>query len=202
MARFTVQQNDLSSEEVQELVYSYEEEGVTDELASFGQMLMAEVQQRSSQIDSKAAMVLGWSTAVLAFLLDPPHSVTLSLGFIVLGALCALFAAIQAYRALRARYAWECPSDADWFEKSALVNGDELKRFHIRCWHGVRKSQNALAEQKGRLLLSSQRLLLFAAAFLAGGLVVHVLTLFFHVPTLVALNGNVWPRLGIAGRMQ
>ncbi|HLW71892.1 MAG TPA: hypothetical protein VKS22_14855 [Candidatus Binataceae bacterium] len=168
-------------------------------------LLMAEVQQRSSQIDSKAAMILGWSTAVLAFLLNPLRgggvSATLSLGLSVAGGLCALFAALQGYRALRARQDWECPSDADWFEKSALINGDELKRFHIRCWHGVRKSQNSLAEQKGTLLLSGQRLLLSAAAFLAAGLVARVLSQFFQVSSLVALDGDVWSWVDIARRM-
>ena len=205
MAGLIVQQNDLSSEEVERLIYSYEGIGVTDELVSFGQTLVAEVQQRSGQIDSKAAMVLGWSTAVLAFLFSSLRgaSVTPSLGFSVIGALCALFAALQAYRALRARQGWESPSDADWFEKSALINADELKRFHIRCWHGVRQSQNALAEQKGKLLLSAQRLLVLAAAFLAAGLIVQVRDLFFHVcvPTLTALNNDVWAGFSIARGM-
>lgn len=203
MAKITMQQHDLSNDEVEDRVYSYEETGVTDELLTFGQMLIQEVQQRSGQIDSKAAMVLGWSTAVLAFLLDrlPGVSVVLSLGLGMLGGLCALFAAILAYRALRARQGWKYPSDADWFEKSALVSGDELKRFHIRCWHDVRKSQNVLVERKGELLLSSQRLLVLAAIFLAAGLVAQVLTLLFQVPTLSAFNSDVWLGLGRTGRM-
>ena len=89
--------------------------GVTDELLAFGQMLVEEVQQRVGQIDSKAAMVLGWSTAVLAFLLDRLRDVSVvwSLGLSLVGGLCALFVVILAYRALRARQGWKYPSDAD-----------------------------------------------------------------------------------------
>jgi len=39
MTAFIVQQKDLSSEEVKELVYSYEGSEVTNELASFGQIV-------------------------------------------------------------------------------------------------------------------------------------------------------------------
>ena len=200
MVKVIVQQNDLSDAEVEDRIYSYEDMGVTDELLAFGQMLVEEVQQRVGQIDSKAAMVLGWSTAVLAFLLDRLRDVSVvwSLGLSLVGGLCALFAAILAYRALRARQGWKYPSDADWFQKSALVSGDELKRFHIRCWHEIRKSQNALVEQKGKLLLSSQWLLVIAAAFLAAALVAQVLTLLFQVPTQSAFNGDVWLRLSRA----
>ena len=200
MFKVIVQQNDLSDAEVEDRIYSYEDMGVTDELLAFGQMLVEEVQQRVGQIDSKAAMVLGWSTAVLAFLLDRLRDVSVvwSLGLSLVGGLCALFAAILAYRALRARQGWKYPSDADWFQKSALVSGDELKRFHIRCWHEIRKSQNALVEQKGKLLLSSQWLLVIAAAFLAAALVAQVLTLLFQVPTQSAFNGDVWLRLSRA----
>jgi hypothetical protein len=200
MVKVIVQRNDLSDAEVEDRIYSYEDMGVTDELLAFGQVLVEEVQQRGGQIDSKAAMVLGWSTAVLAFLLDRVRDVSVvwSLGISLAGGLCALFAAILAYRALRARQGWKYPSDADWFQKSALVSGDELKRFHIRCWHEIRKSQNALVEQKGKLLLSSQWLLVIAAAFLTAALVAQVLTLLFQVPTQSAFNGDVWLRLGRA----
>lgn len=194
MTRLAMRQNDLSAEEVTELVYSYESIDVTDELIAFGQIMLSEVQQRAGQIDSKAATILGWSTAVLAFLFASFYSISITAGlaFSAASAVAAAVSALQAYRSLRAREGWQWPSDADWFEKSALVSGDELKRFHLRCWHGVNKSQNVIAERKGKLLLSGQHWLLIAGGILGSGLVIRLLNEFLKSSTLIALNDHVW----------
>jgi hypothetical protein len=63
-----VSNNDLSKEQMKELVYCYDDHGVTDELYSFGVMLLNEIGQRSGQIETKAATTLGWATGMLAFL--------------------------------------------------------------------------------------------------------------------------------------
>jgi hypothetical protein len=128
--------NDLSAEDVKQLVYSYQDTEVSDELLSFGQMLLDEANDWAKQIDSKATGVLGWATAILAFLFTQltktSGMVNLSLG--VASGSFAMLAVRRAYKALQARKGWLWPSDRDWFEETAFGSADELKRFHIRSW--------------------------------------------------------------------
>jgi len=86
-------ENDLSAEEVNRLVYSYDDASVTDELCSFGTLLLQEVRNRSANIDSKAATMLGWSTGLLVFLftqLDEKSTglIALAFGVVVASAAC------------------------------------------------------------------------------------------------------------------
>lgn len=74
--------NTLSLEDVKRIVGSYKDSGVTDELYSFGSVLLAEVRNRAGRIDSKAATMLGWATGILAFLFTEIDK-RLSGGFIV-----------------------------------------------------------------------------------------------------------------------
>jgi hypothetical protein len=164
--------NNLTKDDVKELIYSYEQPQVTDELYTFGAMLLNEVQERSGQIDSKAAVILGWATGILAFLFTQFSSESgwVNGAIVTTGGLFALLAVIFSYSALRARSNWRYPSDRDWFEKTALSDSDELKRFHIRSIHEVRQVQKEIAEVKGDALLKGQRFLLIAASVLAAGI--------------------------------
>jgi hypothetical protein len=184
MAKLLIDTRDLSNEEVRKLVYSYEDPQVTDELYSFGQMLLTEVQQRAGQIDSKATTILGWATAILAFLftqLDKTGgAVDLGFGSAVAG--LTSVAVISSYCALRAREGWRWPSDRDWFQKAALCKGDELKRFHLRSIHDARRSQRDLTERKARFLIWGQRFLMLGSCVLALGLGVKLFSAF--TPTL------------------
>src|ERR1019366_6485604 len=114
--------NDFSAEQVKRLVYAYEDQGVTDELYTFGVMLLNEVGQRSVQIDAKAATTLGWATGIVAFLFATlaQTQTTLNLVVVSLGAGCALAAIILSFLALRVRADWKWASDADWFEETGL----------------------------------------------------------------------------------
>src|SRR5258707_13110670 len=118
--------NDLPIEEVNRIVYSYADANVTDELYSFGSALLTEIRTRASNIDSKAATMLGWSTGILVFLFTQidKHSGFVVLGWAVASGLCCLFCAIFAFLALRARGEWKWPSDKDWFEETAICDPD------------------------------------------------------------------------------
>jgi hypothetical protein len=170
--------NDLSTEEVNRLVYSYDDSGITDELYSFGSVLLQDIRNRAGSIDSKSATMLGWSTGILVFLftqLDKRTSGGITLAFGVASGLCCLLAAIYAFLALRARNEWKWPSDKDWFEESALSASDELKRFHIRSIHEVRQAQRQVTDQKGARLFISQDFLVIGAVLLACGIAARVL---------------------------
>lgn len=82
-----------------------------------------------------------------------------------------MLAVLRAYSALRARNNWRYASDRDWFEKTALSDSDELKRFHIRSIHEIRQLQKAIVDKKGGALLKAQRFLVIAASVLTLGIV-------------------------------
>jgi hypothetical protein len=173
--------NNLSKEEVNRLVYSYQDNSITDELYAFGAALLSESQARCRDINSRAATVLTWATGVLALLfsqldvsLSRPHLLLL-----IIGSVAALFAVINSFMALQLRDGWCSPSDKDWFEETALTNADEIKRFHIRSIHEIRNSEESMAEDKGNLLFRAQRSLVVAAVIMATGLVSRSLVQFF-----------------------
>jgi hypothetical protein len=58
----------LSKTEVGDLIYSYKEHEVTDQLYDFGKILLDHVAHRSDRINAQSATVLAWATAILAFL--------------------------------------------------------------------------------------------------------------------------------------
>jgi hypothetical protein len=172
MARVETPTNDLSEEDVSRLVYSYNDESITDELYAFGRMLLAETDDRARQVDSKATSVLGWATAILAFLftqlIQASGIVNLTLG--VASGLFALLAVRRAYKALQARRGWLWPSDLDWFEETAFASADELKRFHIRSMHRVRSERARITEMKSNHLWRGEKWLVVAALLLVAGI--------------------------------
>jgi len=172
--------NDFSREEVKRLVYAYEDTGVTDELYSFGVMLLNEIDQRSAQIDTKAAITLGWATAVLAFVVSTTRQANNNFHLTVsfMAVVCALVTVVFSFAALRVYDEWVWPSDKDWLEEVAFINADELRRFHIRSIHEVRQNHKSITDKKATRLFWGQRFLVAAAA---------VLTLEICVRTLLAL---------------
>ena len=179
--------NDFSREEVKRLVYVYEDTGVTDELYSFGVMLLNEIDQRSAQIDTKAAITLGWATAVLAFVVSTTRQANnnfhLTISFV--SAICALVTVIFSFAALRVYDEWAWPSDRDWLEEVAFINADELRRFHIRSIHEVRQNHKSITGRKATRLLWGQRFLIGSGAVLV--LEICVRTLFALCPASISL---------------
>lgn len=164
--------NSLSVEEVNRIVYSYKDSGVTDELYSFGSVLLTEVRNHAGNIDSKSTTMLGWATGMLVFLFTQidKHGGLVALAFGVGSGLCCLLSAIYAFLALRAHNEWIWPSDKDWFQEAVLSNSDELKRFHLRSIHEVRHAQRRVTDQKGARLFFSQDFLMVGAILLALGI--------------------------------
>jgi hypothetical protein len=93
----------LSISEVKEVIYSYQDSEVTNQLYAFGSVLLGEIQDRAKQIDGKAVMVLGWSLAVLAFWFTQAQDIRGFIEFIFAAAstVLALLAAAFSYKARR-----------------------------------------------------------------------------------------------------
>jgi hypothetical protein len=189
--------NDLSKDEITRLVYSYKDEKITDELYSFGEMLLSETDDRAKQIDSKATSVLGWATAILAFLftqlIQANGIINLFLG--VSSGLFSLLAVRRSYKALQARKGWLWPSDRDWFEETAFASADELKRFHIRSLHEVRSKRMEITELKSNHLWRAEKWLAFAAVLLVAGIAVRLLSASYPI-ALRIFGERIRVRLG------
>jgi hypothetical protein len=168
----------LSKDEVKRLVYLYKDPGITNELYTFGTMLLSEIQQRSGQIDAKAGTVLAWSTGILAFLFAyMPKATGLVNPALTFGsAVFTLLALLFAFNALRTRNDWTWPSDKSWLEETALTDEDEVKRYHIRVMHDVRETHLALTGKKGRSLYHAEKFLIVGATLLFGGIAFQFIT--------------------------
>lgn len=167
--------HNLSKTEVGDLVYSYPDAAVTDQLFAFGAMTLGEIQESTARINSQSTTVIGWATAILAFLLAGiSRSSGSGLGFVLCSALFALAAVITSFNALRTRPNWGA-SDQSWIHKTALVNEDELKRYHVRVLHDVRKRRQAITNAKSRSLFFGEVCLMLASLSLFAGVGYHLL---------------------------
>ncbi len=176
--------NDLSKEEVRDLVYSYQKPEVTDQLYDFGKMLLDEVQSRAGRLNAQSVTVLGWSTAILGFLFAGANRLSGAvLYFAMVGAVCALAGMMFSVNALRTRGNWNWPSDQSWIHKTGLVQDDELKRYHVRVMHDVRRGRLAIVNAKARSIARAEWSLIFAATVLVTGFAFQLLLL--KVPCLV-----------------
>ncbi|MBZ5533026.1 MAG: plasmid SOS inhibition protein A [Acidobacteriia bacterium] len=161
--------NDLSTGDVKELLKPITNHDVIAELYSFGSTLLIDIKERNSQIEAKAAVVIGWSTGIAAFLFTQIKAEVW--GVVVMPAIIAsIFAVISAYRVIKTRPDWRDPSDKDWFRESALKDADDLRIFHVRSMHDIRQNQSDIAGEKAEFLLRAERWLIASATLLALGI--------------------------------
>jgi len=164
---------ELPDNEVDIVIDNIVSEEVTNELYKFGTMLLSENESRTAAIDSKATTLVGYSGAILAFLiLQAPtwtRATSWELAGISLAALAAAVACIFAFSALRGARDWTWFSEKQWFPKNAALQGaDQLKRHYLKCMHGVKQSNHRITNEKANSLIAAQ--LLLAAAAIALGL--------------------------------
>lgn len=88
---------------------------VVDDLFQFGSLVLAEVRQRISWVESKLTIILGWSMAGLAFLLVGPSGVQFPIRKWIAGALLA--STIVAIFGLKSKLL-AAISEGDWFKYS------------------------------------------------------------------------------------
>lgn len=59
---------DMSQDETAEMLTTCSDDKVIDHLYAFGMMMITEIGQRADRIEAKANWVVGWASAILAFL--------------------------------------------------------------------------------------------------------------------------------------
>lgn len=163
---------ELSDDDVDTVVAEAASEEVADELSKFGEMLLSEIQERVSGLDSKATTIIGFSAAILAFLIhqsgqwDNAPKLE-SLGVLSV-ALLAGAASAFAFLALKGSRNWKWFSERNWFPApEAKAGTDQLKRYYVRAMHRVERANNRIANEKAHDVVAAQVLLALAAMVLA-----------------------------------
>ena len=105
-----------------------------DQFYEFGVFLGEEIRERIAHLDSKLANILGWSGAILAFLLfdarTPPAGATRVL--LVLAATAAICAFALSAAAVKTKM-YPSPSESDWFKSELWDEPGNLRKFHTAC---------------------------------------------------------------------
>jgi len=156
-----------------------------------GKQLLEEAINRSNQIDVKGISVLGWSTAVLGFLLLHGRRIYTSgsVVIIVLGtcgmALAFLAAFSGAWSSRRRR--WRGISDEIWFPDPALLtDAEHLRQHYIEELHDSRNSWDQGCRRKAFWLGFGQTCLSLAAFLAALMLLYYVVNSVTTVSTASA----------------
>jgi hypothetical protein len=152
-------------------------DGAIEELYRFGGMMVSEVQQRASHLDSKLTGVFGWSVATLAFLLFDGKVSGLH-GFgklaVFLATAMSLASVVVAFLGLKTTM-WPSPSEQDWFREDLLEHTEMLKRYHIVSMLNVHQQQGFKNARKADTLRTAEILLALTAIVIAGILLARLL---------------------------
>jgi hypothetical protein len=173
--------HELSASSVDALIDGVSSDGVTNDLFAFGKLLLAATDERAAAIDSKSTALVGYSAAILAFLvtrlpevrgLPPGQVVTLALAGIAAALACSSAAVV-----LRGAKNWQGLSETTWFPQAdTLASSDKLKRFWLKAMHEMHQSNYRIANRKASQMIAAQLFTALAAVFLAISLVVGVLS--------------------------
>jgi hypothetical protein len=157
---------------------------VMDDLFRFGGFLLAEMNARTSGIDSKSTAILGWSIAALAFLtVGTPFWIQTNSWLEVIATtiaiLCSLSAAVFATLALRARH-WPVMSEQDWFRQSEFSQQQRLRAYHLISMLETHRECAIRNSEKGAYLVLAQRAMMIVAAILTVIATARVFALFIR----------------------
>jgi hypothetical protein len=140
----------------------YHLEATTGELYSFGKLLLDEGIQRTGQLESKATIVVGYSGALIAFLLTQPATKnSLVWWATIVGAACALVALALAFWAGRIHRAYWL-SDRTWLPDRKIAKAFTLQLHYFEAIFEVTQDLRSLNLRKGNLVFLAQWTLLSA----------------------------------------
>jgi hypothetical protein len=168
------QQSDLD-EQVQAIMArlsSYEEPETTKVLYNLGEMLVKEGVERARWLDSKAAILVGFSGTLLTLLVVTSSNWKTEIeGWgafsLFVAILCLLTAGFFALWALLiARFEW-FNENAGWFPTEYLQYPDQLTRYYLLAMYRVHWSHECVNHKKSSRIANAQRLLEGGAVFLA-----------------------------------
>jgi hypothetical protein len=159
-------------QEITNRLSSYEEPETTKALYSLGTLLVKEGVDRARWLDSKAAILAGFSGTLLTLLVTTSSNWKAEIGpwgaVSFSGAiLCLLTAGLFALFALSvAKFQWFDENDV-WFPKEYLQYPDQLLRYHLLAMYRVNLSHEAVNNKKSSRIANAQRFLEIGAVLLA-----------------------------------
>lgn len=155
----------VSIKDKQEQIVSLGSDTV-DELYEFGTLLLAEVQGRSAALDSKLTSILGWSSALLGFLLVGAPGGFLGDLLLLVAAGLALGAVISSSAGLRI-VIWMTPSEQDWFRDGLMDSPERLRSYHVISMLNSHQDHEREMGKKAAHLVRSEKLLVATAVLIA-----------------------------------
>jgi len=162
----------LSEAEVKARLESYEDDSITEELHSFGKMLVQDAVNRLNSADTKAAGVAAYCGGLLTVL--SATFVIWSKGItwreVFLPICSAAFAIAAGYVAFLAtgfrNVDWFSPDD--WLNKDAMQSQQRIKKFHILSMWVVLESHDRAYQHKLARVKRARWLTALSILFLAG----------------------------------
>lgn len=164
----------LSLEEAASRVAAHNSPSVVNALYDFGKLLFSEGISRTSQLESKATIVVGYSGAILAFLLShtTPYPPTLLGGcgsvVILLAAIAAFFALLLAFWAGRI-HKWRWVGEAVWVPSRLPIERPEeaLTLHYFESLFEAHQELSRANRQKGDFVHAAQWLLIISLVLLS-----------------------------------
>ncbi len=165
--------------EVSKRLEDCQAEGVISALYDFGLAVSNETLENTAQLDAKGITLLGYSGALLAFLLLSNESLKAQ-GWlnwpynlvVLISEIAATWAIVRSFLALRVQ-SFRSLSETDWFQKDILPENEPIgiRRFYTRSLHAVNQVGARNNAQKSEQVRLAQRWLTLGAIFV-GGIVV------------------------------
>lgn len=129
-----------------------------EEIYRFGSVMLAEVSQRTAQINQKLYSLIGWSAASIAFLLfdkvpagAPVWIRCAALTAIFLAACSVLLGSLGIKSGVG-----KIPSDPDWFCSKFYLDSIGMKRYHLLLMFLFHQQENLSAEAKAEFLARAE----------------------------------------------
>lgn len=160
----------VDPKEIERLLLANPYQELTEELFSFGQLLLDEIQQRTAQLDTKLISLLGWTAAILAFLLvgdaswlESVYKIGLATTIMMLLAtLSSLGAVVCSFLGVKTTV-WQFPSEKDWFRSSLFDNVLAMKKYHLISMLETHQAHSRVNARKGQRAHEAEWLLAVSA---------------------------------------
>jgi hypothetical protein len=139
------------------------------QLREFATLMIDEVRDRATSLDTKGLAIAGFGAALVAFLLTTSTSRQAAgwLRFAVaVPTIVGTVAVLEAFMATRFKD-WDWPSEQDWFRRDLFAHPELLRGYHLMSLLDTYRQHNAINAAKATALRRAQALLVVATVMTA-----------------------------------
>lgn len=166
--QFSERDSRLTESDVREILASYKDAAVTDELYRFGQVMVEKALERFKSLDTKATAIAAYSIGIITLLVSTQTTWAKTLqAWAFLPVFCGLTAFISAACAVSALWLRKTNwfSQYEWLNPKHVANVEALRRYHlINMWGVLSSHQTACDGKATRIMLAEGSLI--ASGFL------------------------------------